>query len=88
MIDQALGSTVGARPGATGLPRALAKSGLFLFLMLPASITMLIAGGLTWVVVSGQPSSVREGMAVALGALFFAGMSYYLIQLWRRENRR
>jgi hypothetical protein len=88
MIDQALGSTASSVRGLSGLPRMLARSGLFLLLVLPASLAILLAGGLIWVVVSGQPHSAREALPFALGALLFAGIGYYLIRLWRRENRR
>jgi len=87
MIELALGSWVRAGLGLTGPLRVMARSGLFVLLVLPGSLAVLMALGLAWGALGGLADSPAQTAAAVLASLVIGGMGYYLIRLWRRETQ-
>jgi hypothetical protein len=86
MIERALGPD--AEAAGTSPWRLLAKSALFVVLVLPGSLAILMAIGLVATAFADGADFSGSTLGVILGSLLLAGMGYYLIQLWLRERRR
>jgi hypothetical protein len=82
MIEQALASE--ARAASTSRSGLLARSGLFVLLVLPGGFAILLAIGLVATAVAEGVSS--ESVGGLVGSVLVGGMGYYLIHLWRRER--
>jgi hypothetical protein len=88
IIEQALGLELRSVPNSARLFEILAKVGPFLLLVLPGTVAMVMAAGLTFGLVAGQAESGSEAMALLVGVLFLTGCGYYLFRLWLKYRAR
>ena len=88
MIEQALGPPRSRWVLASGPLGVAVRLGLFLFFAIPGVISVLLAVGIGWTLVSNRPTSMRQVAELGPFLLFLGWGGMYLIRVWMREGLR